>query len=461
MNRIERVLRFAAATIACAGLADSAFAADLPLTRPPAPPVEVINWTGFYIGGGIAAAFNSADYSRPLSGLGDTSIGSIDSRPAFMAYGGFNYQLAPWAVIGVEGGGTWFDTATFRELGPNLDFLQESRHIASVTARAGIVLRPDTMVYGKVGPAWIETEGFQGFGDTFRQTLPAIQTGIGIESMIAPNLTLRAEASYTRATRDLSLNQGFDMYRPSFLMFDLGVAYKFDSPAGWGVPGVVAVPAAAAQQTMPYKARASGTDVAPAGPRWTGFEVGGFVSANGNQVAFEDSLLGETGPYTSFNVGGGWFAGANFQIQRVVLGIEVSGNYEAAKFQTAAGSGGLANNFFQFARIDQTLALTARAGWLITLDTLLYAKGGPAQIRLTPDQLYFNAVAPNATPATNLTGYQAGIGAETFLTPNISVRAEGLYTYTANTIILNGVVPNEFKLKPYMLSGTFGAALHF
>ena len=173
------------------------------------------------------------------------------------------------------------------------------------------------------------------------------------------------------------------------------------------------------------------------------------------------SDLGETGPYTSFNVGGGWFAGANFQIQRVVLGIEVSGNYEAAKFQTAAGSGGLASNFFRFARIDQTLALTARAGWLITLDTLLYAKGGPAQIRLTPDQLYFNAVAPNATPATNLNGYQAGIGAETFLTPNISVRAEGLYTYTANTIILNGVVPNEFKLKPYMLSGTFGAALHF
>jgi outer membrane immunogenic protein len=461
MNRIERVLRFAAATIACSGIANSTFAADLPLTRPPAPPVEVINWTGFYIGGGMAGAFNNADYSRRLTGLADTSIGSIDSRPAFMAYGGFNYQLAPWAVIGVEGGATWFDTASFRELGPNLDFLQESRRISSVTARAGVVLRPDTMVYGKVGPAWIETEGFQGFGDTFRQTLPAIQTGIGIESLIAPNLTLRAEASYTRATRDLSLNQGFDLYRPSFLMFDLGLAYKFDSPAGWGVPGVATAPAAPAQQTMPYKAGAPDNGVAPAGPRWTGFEVGGFASANGNQVAFEDRLLGETGPYTSFNVGGGWFAGANFQIQRVVLGIEASGNYEAAKFQTAAGAGGLANNFYRFARIDRTMAYTARAGWLITLDTLLYAKGGYALIRLTPDPLYFNAVAPNATSATSLAGYQAGIGVETFLTPNISVRTEGLYTYTANTIVLNGVVPNEFKLKPYMLSGTLGAALHF
>jgi outer membrane immunogenic protein len=457
MNRIERILSFAATTVACAVIAESAFAADLPLTRSPAPPIAAINWTGFYIGGGMAGVFNSADYSRRLSGLADTTIGSIDSRPAFTAYGGFNYQVAPWVVIGVEGGRTWFDTATFRELGPNVDFLQESRHVTSVTGRVGIVLRPDTMVYGKVGPAWIETEGFQGFGDTFMETLPALQAGIGIEALIAPNLALRAEATYTRANRELSLNQGFDVYRPSFLMFGLGVAYKFDSPAGWGAPGVAPGPA---QQDLPYKAPAAETHLVSA-PRWTGFEVGGFVSANGNQVAFEDTLLGETGPYTSFNIGGGWFAGANLQLQRLVAGIEVSGNYEAAKFQTAAGSGGLANNFFQFARIDRTTAVTARAGWLITLDTLLYGKGGWAKIRLTPDTLYFNSIAPNATQPTELNGFQAGIGAETFVTSNISLRTEGLYTYTGSTIVLNGVVPNEFKLKPYMLSGTLGVALHF
>ena len=437
-------------------IAQTGFAADLPLARPLVPPTAAINWTGFYIGGGMAGVFNSADYERRLAGLADTSIGSIDSRPAFQAYGGFNYQLAPWAVIGIEGGRTWFDTATYRELGPALDFLQESRHVTSVTGRAGIVFRPDTMVYGKVGPAWIETEGFQGFGDTFRQTLPAIQGGIGIKSLVAPNIALRAEATYTYATRQLSLNQNFDVYRPSFLMFDVGVAYKFDSPAGWGVPG--AAPASA-QQGMAYKAAASAS--VPFAPRWTGFELGGFVSANGNQVIFEDTLLGETGPYTSFTMGGGWLAGANYQVQRFVIGIEASGNYEAAKFQTAAGSGGLAMNFFQFAKIDRTLALTARAGWLMTPDTLLYAKGGPAQIRLTPNSLYFNALAPNATPATNFSGYQAGLGAETFVTSNISLRAEGLYTYTPNTIVLNGAVPNEFKLKPYVLSGTIGGALHF
>jgi len=454
MKRIQRVLSVAAGTVAAAAIVHSAWAADLPLERlPAAPPIAAINWTGFYIGGGLAAAFNNADYERRLTGLADTSIGSIDSQPAFLAYGGFNYQVAPWAVIGIEGGSTWFSAATFRELGPSLDFLQQSRYVTAVTGRAGIVIRPDTMVYGKVGPAWIETEGFQGFGGTFRQTLPAVQGGIGIESLITPNLALRVEATYTSATRPLSLNEGFDVYRPSFLMFDLGLSYKFDAPAGWGVPGVAPGPA---QPGLIYKAAQ-----VPVAPRWTGFEVGGFVSANGNQVAFEDSLLGETGPYTSFNVGGGWLVGANYQFHRFVIGIEASANYEAAKFQTAAGSGGLAMNFYQFAKIDTILAFTARAGWLITLDTLLYAKGGAAEISLTPNSAYFNSIAPNATGSSSLSGYQAGLGAETFVTPNVSLRAEGLYTYVPETIVLNGVVPNEFKLKPYVLSATVGAALHF
>jgi opacity protein-like surface antigen len=88
-------------------------------------------------------------------------------------------------------------------------------------------------------------------------------------------------------------------------------------------------------------------------------------------------------------------------------------------------------------------------------------KGGPSEIRMTPDSLYFNSIAPNPTPATTLRGYQAGVGAETYVTQNISLRVEGLYTYTGGTIVLNGTVPTEFTLKPYLLSATVGGALHF
>ena len=384
MKRIRWILSVAAGTAAAAAIVQSAGAADLPLKAPP-PPIAAINWTGFYIGGGMAGVFNSADYERRLTGPTDTTIGSIDSRPAFQAYGGFNYQVAPWAVLGIEGGSTWFSTATYRELGPATDFLQASKYVVSVTGRAGIVVHPDTMIYAKVGPAWIETEGFQGFGATFKQTLPAVQGGLGIETLIAPNIALRAEATYTYATSQLSLNTGSDVYRPSFLMVDLGLAYKFDAPAGWGVPGTAP---ASAQPGMAYKA-APAPRAASFTPTWTGFEIGGFISANGSQMILEDSLLSETGPYTSFNIGGGWLAGANYQIQRFVIGIEASGNYAAAKFWKATGSGGLATNFYRFAKIEGTYALTARAGWLITPSTLLYVKGGPSEIRVTPDPVFF------------------------------------------------------------------------
>lgn len=452
------MLSVAVTTVAAAAIVQSTRAADLPLKAVPFPSVPAINWTGFYVGGGIAGVFNSADFEQRPAGLFDTTNGSINPRPGAFGYAGFNYQVAPWAVLGIEGGGTWLSSATYRNLGPAVDFLQRSTYVTSVTGRAGIVIQPDTMIYGKVGPAWIETDGIQGFGTPFRQILPAIQSGVGIEYLVTPNIAVRGEINYTYATSTLSLNTGFDVYRPSFLMLDLGLSYKFDAPAGWGSPGTTP---GSARPGMAYKAAPASVAAAPFTPNWTGWEIGGFISANGNQVAVEDKLLSETGPYTSFNIGGGWLFGANYQYQRFVIGIEASQNFEAAKFQTAAGSGGLGTNFYRFAKIDRTFALTGRAGWLFTPGTLIYAKAGPSELRLTPDMNYFNAVAPNNVVARNLFGYQAGGGIETFVTSNVSVRAEGLYTYTADTILLNGAVPNQIKLKPYMVTGTLGAALHF
>ena len=463
VNRMGRVFILATAALLGTGIAPLALAADLPVAPSPLPQIAVVNWTGLYFGGSVAGVFNNADYSRPQSGLHDTAIGNIGSHLSFGVYGGFNYQVAPWAVIGVEGSHTWLSNADYRELGADLDFLQKSRYITSVTGRAGILFRPDTMVYAKVGPAWIQTEGFQGFGDTFRETLPGLQAGVGIEALVTPNVALRAEASYTYATRQLSLNQNFDQYRPTFLMATVGMAYKFDVPGGWGAPAAAPGAAApgAAYPGMVYKAMPAAPAAPPLAPAWTGFEVGGFFSANGNKITFNDTLLGESGPYTSLAFGGGWFAGANYRYQRVVIGVEASGNYEAAKFYTAAGSGGFVTNFYNFAKIDQILAVTARAGWLITPDTLLYVKGGPASIRMSPNFSYFNSIAPNAAPTTTFAGYQAGAGAETYVTQNISLRVEGLYTYTGDSIVLNGTVPNEFKLKPYLLSATVGGAFHF
>jgi outer membrane immunogenic protein len=434
--------------IALVGGSQTAFAADKPLPPPLAPaPAQVVNWTGFYVGGDIGGDFASSRFKRPGSGLSDTTIGSIDPGLLLGVHAGFNYQVAPWVVLGVEAERTWLAGANYREFGPALDLLQQTHYVDDVAGRVGIVLRPDTMVYGKVGPAWINVSGFLPFStNTFSQTLLGAQAGIGIETLVTQNLALRAEASYTQANQVLSLSQGFDRYRPSLLFVKVGAEYKFDAPGGWGMQASAAPVAA---------------DAKPA-PAWTGIEVGGFASVNGNIMKYFDTLNGESGPYAHPILGGGGFIGANYQIHDFVIGAEVSGDIDRAHFLNAAGSGGLTGTFYDFASIDNVLAVTARGGWLATPDTLVYVKGGPAWIQMATNQDYWNSIAPNVTGSETFPGFQAGVGFETFVTSNVSVRVEGLYTHVLGHVSLNGtIMPNEFALQPAVMAATTGVALHF
>lgn len=441
-----------AAALATGAMAQSA------LADPPSSPPAAINWTGFYVGGDVGAIFNDAHFKQ--TGLQETTIGTIDGRPTWGTFVGFNYEPTPWAVIGLEGDFNWLSGAYYRMLGFNFDFLQQSHYIDALAVRGGVLVRPDTLLYAKVGPAWFNVSGVQGFGTPFQQTLNAIQAGIGVEALITPNISVRGEASYTYANQ-LSLNTGADIYRPSVLMLQLGMAYKFDAPTGWGVPatGLGVLPPV---PYIPVAFNPIGQRPPEPVPYWSGFYFGGFASANANQMNFLDTLGvsgPELGPFADFTVGGGWFIGANLKYQRVVIGAEASGNYENANFQTAAGSGGVVN-FYRFANIDRVMALTGRLGVLVTPDTLLYGKAGPAEIRMTPDINYWNSIVPNAVGGTPFPGYEAGFGIESYVLPNLSVRLEAVYVHSDRRLLLNGVVPNEFTLQPSIISTTLGLALH-
>ena len=438
-------------------LAHPAFAADLP-TPKVAPLPQTVNWTGFYLGGDVGGVFTDTSFKRPGTGLQETTVGTIDPRPVWGGYFGFNYQIAPWAVVGIEADLNHLSSAYYRELGFQADFLQKTRWVDSITGRFGLTLRPDTMFYIKGGPAWVNVAGVQGFGTLFQQTLSAVQGGVGVETLVTPNIVIRAETSYTYAS-NLMLNTGTDVYRPSILAMQVGASYKFDAPAGWGNPATITSGSMPLKGPLLTKAPPKATAHDP-GPKWTGFEVGGFVSANGNQIRYLDTVAGELGPYTDFKVGGGWFFGGNLKIDRFVIGAEVSDNYEKASFQTAAGSGGLVN-YYHFANLNSVIAVTGRAGVLATPDTLIYVKGGPANMRMSTDPLFFNAIAPNTTGQSIFAGYVAGGGIETFLLPYLSVRAEALYTHSDRRLILNGAVPNEISLQPSVVSAQLGTALHF
>ena len=93
-------------TLVLVALATTATAADLYTKARPAPPPPPFvpppfSWTGFYIGPNIGAGWENFNITDMLTGL---NFGS-NTRSAFIGGGqvGFNYQVSPFFVLGVEG----------------------------------------------------------------------------------------------------------------------------------------------------------------------------------------------------------------------------------------------------------------------------------------------------------------------------------------------------------------------
>src|SRR6266567_2329715 len=97
--------KFLLATVALAALGAPALAADMaarPYTKAPPIAAPIYNWTGFYIGAHLGAAFGNDDtFAGLVSGTNN------DARFLGGIQGGADYQFAPNWVLGVEGQYSW------------------------------------------------------------------------------------------------------------------------------------------------------------------------------------------------------------------------------------------------------------------------------------------------------------------------------------------------------------------
>jgi outer membrane immunogenic protein len=197
---------FPATLMVAAWLSAPALAADLPV-RAPAPaivaPAPAISWTGAYVGGGVDARFNAVDanvtsataagnpiplppvssgYSNPLFwwGAGPGAMQYIDNISiGARVYGGYNYQVSPRWVIGVEADFAYAnETAVFHgsPYPANLifglpgqagvpfgasysdEFKVTTKWDASARVRAGWLMNPTTLIYMTAGLAWAELQ---------------------------------------------------------------------------------------------------------------------------------------------------------------------------------------------------------------------------------------------------------------------------------------------------------------
>jgi outer membrane immunogenic protein len=210
-------------------LAAPAFAADLGVRAPIMPAEPVPAWTGFYIGGNVGYGWGdqAVNFSGnpgligPLIGKGivASSLASGPSSAVGGVQAGYNWQTGAF-VVGIE---TDIDAAAIAKSqsvtspGTTVDWFtsadQELNFLGTVRGRLGYTITPSLLAYGTGGFAYgganvntTVTSSTHGSTTTncpnfcgslgSSPTLTGWAAGGGLEYMVTPNWSVRAEYLY-------------------------------------------------------------------------------------------------------------------------------------------------------------------------------------------------------------------------------------------------------------------------
>ncbi len=195
-------------------------------------------WTSVYIGGliGIGAG-QVTRYDKTFGQMGPYS--DIRFAPGVLAGG--DVQLFRYFVLGAGIDTVWtastFDDDVGAGLAPVVHRFAHIDRVSAVTGRAGVLVSPTFLLYGKVGPAQIrfvpEQSYFAAINPSVKTSahdLEAIQGGFGVETLVADHLALRAEVLYTRANHSVvidGLQPAQTTLQPSALTGAIGLVVKY------------------------------------------------------------------------------------------------------------------------------------------------------------------------------------------------------------------------------------------
>jgi outer membrane immunogenic protein len=263
----------------------SAFAADIarkmPVKAPPPPPAPVYSWTGFYVGLGAGGRWVQSDVTTTAVTVGGAP-GILNGPPTqsfstnsfrLSPYIGYDWQLAPQWVVGIEGewgfanksstvrGMPW--SPGFANSGDPRDTLAlKTTWDASVLARAGYLITPTILGYVTAGPSWLHysttstclVSAGSCFAGAFTPNVITNSTsklgwtlGAGIEAMLGAGWYARAEYryadfgsqsfSFARTAPSVPITD-IDNYtvKPTTHVVTLGLAYKFGERPWTGPP---------------------------------------------------------------------------------------------------------------------------------------------------------------------------------------------------------------------------------
>lgn len=218
-------LAFATSSVVAAADLDSRSYSKAPSAAP-----AVTNWTGFYVGGQIGARWSDSTWTTTALGdpidptenfrLSHQNPASFDSSTVRTGiYAGYNYQISPSWVTGLEGDVNWGDSKKSFGLIPgtlaNDPVPGDTTNVktswdASIRGRLGYLLTSSTMLFGSGGVAWQQVSvnatctssgnwcaAAAGGNETMNKTKVGWTAGGGLETRIAANWLARVEYRYS------------------------------------------------------------------------------------------------------------------------------------------------------------------------------------------------------------------------------------------------------------------------
>jgi outer membrane autotransporter protein len=168
------------------------------LSRRPPPPLmqPIYTWNGFYVGGHFGGVSTREDATDGVTTVSPDPSGVLGGVQA-----GYNYQLAPNWLLGVEGELSWTSASA-----TNLDFNSRHNWYDTFDGRLGYVMGP-WLLYAKGGVAWMNAD-YSVPGASVNVTRTGWNIGAGAEFMIAPQWSAKAEYNFLDFGTD---NLGFPL----------------------------------------------------------------------------------------------------------------------------------------------------------------------------------------------------------------------------------------------------------
>jgi outer membrane immunogenic protein len=394
-----RSLLLAAVALAATAAAP-ALAADMPVKAPvfKPQPVLVPDWNGVYVGAHAGYAFGVSRFDPAT--FNTDFLSSRGFTGGVLA--GYNLMLSSRFLVGVEIDASWSrirHESVTPDLGAGLTTtftLQQSRSYAA-RARLGFLLTPETLLYGTAG--WTRAEVAYSFAapalpffESSAQWVNGVQVGAGIEARLGGPWGARLEylhTFYNTQTVDSAIFGVFDT-KPSVGVGRVALIAHFG-------PQAAAAPGWAAPATM---------------PSWSGIYVGGGIGPGAGSAKVETVTAGNI-PLPGFTldgVGGAgvWPAvlgGFNVRVaERVVAGVE------------AEVAPGISRTDF---KLDPTVAVRGRIGFLITPTNLVFATAGVVTTAIKATSLAGGQIT---IPSQHVNALQVGGGLESAITENWMAR---------------------------------------